>query len=54
MPEHISEMKQMQKQKNLFPTEKKHHFQEYQGGCGRELGSDCSAETKRELALGGL
>lgn len=42
----------MQKQQNLFPTEKKRHFQESQGESGRELGFDCSAETKRELASG--
>lgn len=43
-------MKQMQEQKNVFPTEKKRRFQEPQGESGRELGSDCAAETKRELA----
>lgn len=46
--EHTSEVKQKQRQTSLLPTEKKRHFQEYQGKGGRELGSDCAAETKRE------
>lgn len=53
MQEHTSELKQMQKQTHkIISKEKKCHFQECQGKGGRELGSDCSAETKRELASG--